>query len=389
MKINPADRISDFKPYFFAQLNNRIEELNRKGVDIIRLDMGSPDLPPDDHIIDSLINSARRSDTHGYSTMGGTPAFKKAVAEYYLRRYGVSLDSKKEILALIGSKEGIFNLSQVILNPGDHAMIPDPGYPVYRSSAIIAGAIPYSVPLLRINGYLPKFEDIPTEIAQASKILWLNYPNNPTGASASLTFFQKAVEFASNFSILIAHDAPYMEVTFDGSLAHSLLQVPGSKENCVEFNSLSKTYNMAGWRLGMAVGNPDVLQLLHTYKSQVDSSQFLPVIEAGVTALTGDQEWILGRNEIYRERRDIVVRGLKKTKMVVDTPSAGLYVWFATPSRFGSCAAFCETLLNETGVSITPGSVYGYFGEGFARISLVTETTRMSEAMNRLVNWLN
>jgi LL-diaminopimelate aminotransferase len=389
LKINPADRISEFKPYFFAQLNNRIEELKRQGVDVIRLDMGSPDLPPDDHIIDSLINSARRSDTHGYSTMGGTPAFKKAVAEYYLRRYGVSLDSKKEILALIGSKEGIFNLSQVILNPGDHAMIPDPGYPVYRSSAIIAGAIPYSVPLLRINGYLPKFEDIPTEIAQASKILWLNYPNNPTGASASLTFFQKAVEFASNFSILIAHDAPYMEVTFDGSLAHSLLQVPGSKENCVEFNSLSKTYNMAGWRLGMAVGNPDVLQLLHTFKSQVDSSQFLPVIEAGVTALTGDQEWILGRNEIYRERRDIVVRGLKKTKMVVDTPSAGLYVWFATPSRFGSCAAFCETLLNETGVSITPGSVYGNFGEGFARISLVTETTRMSEAMNRLVNWLN
>ena len=208
MKINPADRISDFKPYFFAQLNNRIEELNRKGVDIIRLDMGSPDLPPDDHIIDSLINSARRSDTHGYSTMGGTPAFKKAVAEYYLRRYGVSLDSKKEILALIGSKEGIFNLSQVILNPGDHALIPDPGYPVYRSSAMIAGGNPYPVPLLRINGYLPKFEDIPTEIAQASKILWLNYPNNPTGASASLAFFQKAVEFASNFNILIAHDAP-------------------------------------------------------------------------------------------------------------------------------------------------------------------------------------
>lgn len=388
MKINPADRISDFKPYFFAQLNNRIEELKRQGVDVIRLDMGSPDLPPDDHIIDSLINSARRSDSHGYSTMGGTPAFKKAVAEYYSRRYGVSLDFKKEILALIGSKEGIFNLSQVILNPGDYALIPDPGYPVYRSSAMIAEAKPYPVPLLRINGYLPKFEDIPTEIAQASKILWLNYPNNPTGASASLAFFQKAVEFASNFNILIAHDAPYMEVTFDGSLAPSILQVPGSKENSVEFNSLSKTYNMAGWRLGMAVGNPDVLQLLHTYKSQVDSSQFLPVIEAGVSALTGDQEWIFGRNEIYRERRDIVVRGLKKTKMVVDTPSAGLYVWFATPSKYGYCAAFCEALLDETGVSITPGSVYGDFGEGFARISLVTETARMAEAMNRLVNWL-
>lgn len=388
MKINPADRISDFKPYFFAQLNNRIEDLKKLGVDIIRLDMGSPDLPPDDHIIDSLINSARRSDTHGYSTMGGTPAFKKAVSEYYLRRYGVNLDSKKEILALIGSKEGLFNLSQVILNPGDYALIPDPGYPVYRSSAMIAGAKPYPVPLLRINGYLPKLEDIPTEVAQAAKILWLNYPNNPTGASASLAFFHKAVEFASNFNILIAHDAPYMEVTFDGSLAPSIMQVPGSKEYCVEFNSLSKTYNMAGWRLGMAVGNPDALQLLHTYKTQVDSSQFLPVLEAGVAALTGDQEWIFGRNEIYRERRDIVVRGLRRTNLDVDAPSAGLYVWFATPSRFSSCADFCEALLNETGVSITPGSVYGDFGEGFARISLVTETTRMSKALNRLVTWL-
>ncbi len=388
MKINPSDRISDFKPYFFAQLNNRIEDLKKRGVDIIRLDMGSPDLPPDDHIIDSLINSARRSDTHGYSTMGGTPAFKKAVSEYYLRRYGVNLDSKKEILALIGSKEGLFNLSQVILNPGDYALIPDPGYPVYRSSAMIAGAKPYPVPLLRINGYLPKLEDIPTEVAQAAKILWLNYPNNPTGASASLAFFHKAVEFASNFNILIAHDAPYMEVTFDGSLAPSIMQVPGSKEYCVEFNSLSKTYNMAGWRLGMAVGNPDALQLLHTYKTQVDSSQFLPVLEAGVAALTGDQEWIFGRNEIYRERRDIVVRGLRRTNMDVDAPSAGLYVWFATPSRFSSCADFCEALLNETGVSITPGSVYGDFGEGFARISLVTETTRMSKALNRLVTWL-
>lgn len=388
MKINPADRISDFKPYFFAQLNNRIEDLKKRGVDIIRLDMGSPDLPPDDHIIDSLINSARRSDTHGYSTMGGTPAFKKAVSEYYLRRYGVNLDSKKEILALIGSKEGLFNLSQVILNPGDYALIPDPGYPVYRSSALIAGAKPYPVPLLRINGYLPKLEDIPTEVAQAAKILWLNYPNNPTGASASLAFFHKAVEFASNFNILIAHDAPYMEVTFDGSLAPSIMQVPGSKEYCVEFNSLSKTYNMAGWRLGMAVGNPDALQLLHTYKTQVDSSQFLPVLEAGVAALTGDQEWIFGRNEIYRERRDIVVRGLRRTNLDVDAPSAGLYVWFATPSRFSSCADFCEALLNETGVSITPGSVYGDFGEGFARISLVTETTRMSKALNRLVTWL-
>ncbi len=388
MKIIPSDRISDFKPYFFAQLNNQIEGLKQQGVDIIRLDMGSPDLPPDGFIIDSLVSAARRSDTHGYSTMGGTPAFKKAAADYYLRRYGVSLDPRNEILALIGSKEGLFALSQVLLNPGDSVLIPDPGYPVYRSSAKIAGAKPFSVPLLRKNGFLPILEDIPTEIAHSSKILWLNYPNNPTGASASIAFFQQAVAFAREYDILIAHDAPYMEVTFDGSIAPSILQIPDAKEVCVEFNSLSKTYNMAGWRLGMAVGNPEVIQLLHTYKSQVDSSQFAPILEAGIAALTGDQEWIFSRNEIYRERRDIVFQGLKKSNLTVDSPSAGLYVWFATPSRYGSSIDFCETLLKATGVSITPGSVYGEYGEGFARISLVTETTRLAEAMNRLVNWL-
>ena len=212
---------------------------------------------------------------------------------------------------MIGSKEGLFALSQVLLNPGDSVLVPDPGYPVYRSSAKIAGAEPIPVPLLRKNGFLPKLEDIPAEIARSSKILWLNYPNNPTGASASLAFFQQAVEFAREYDILIAHDAPYMEVSFDGSLAPSILQVQGAKEVCVEFNSLSKTYNMAGWRLGMAVGNPEVIQLLHTYKSQVDSSQFAPILEAGISALTGDQEWIFSRNEIYRERRDIVLQGLK------------------------------------------------------------------------------
>lgn len=388
MKIIPSERIADLKPYFFAQLNNRISELRKNGVDVIRLDMGSPDLPPEDFIIESLVDSARRSDSHGYTAMGGIPAFHKAVADYYQRRYGVELDPQKETLALIGSKEGLFNLSQVILNPGDSVLVPDPGYPVYASSAKIAGAIPHPIPLLLQNGFLPKFEDIPTDIARRAKMLWLNYPNNPTGVSASIGFFSEAVKFARDFDILIAHDAPYMEITFSGTLAPSILQVPGAKEICVEFNSLSKTYNMAGWRLGMAVGNPEVLALLHTYKSQVDSSQFLPILQAGIIALTGDQEWISGRNEIYRKRRDIVVDGLNNSNLVVDTPSAGLYVWFSTSDRFKSSAAFCDTLLEETGVSITPGSVYGEYGEGFARISLVTETSRIAEAMDRLAKWV-
>jgi LL-diaminopimelate aminotransferase len=388
VKIIPSDRIADFKPYFFAQLNTRIAALQKDGVDVIRLDMGSPDLPPEEFIIESLVDSARRRDKHGYSAMGGTPAFRQAAADYYLRRYRVELDPRSEVLMLIGSKEGLFNLSQVFLNPGDVALIPDPGYPVYQGSTKIAGALPYFFPLLRQNGFLPKFEDIPEKIARQAKILWLNYPNNPTGASASLGFFKDAVKFAREFDILIAHDAPYMEITFTNSVAPSILQVPGAKEVCVEFNSLSKTYNMAGWRLGTACGHPDVIQLLHTYKSQVDSSQFLPVIEAGITALTGDQEWISTRNEIYRTRRDIVVDRLIKSGLEVDPPTAGLYVWFETPNRFASSEAFCDALLSETGVSITPGSVYGDHGEGFARISLVTETERMAEAMDRLAKWV-
>lgn len=388
MKITPADRISDFKPYFFAQLNVRIAELRKNGIDIIRLDMGSPDLPPQDFIIDSLEKSARRSDTHGYSPMGGTPAFREAVAVYYGRRFGVELDAQRQVLALIGSKEGLFNLSQVMLNPGDHVLIPDPGYPVYGASAKIAGAIPHSVPLLRENGYLPKLEEIPADLARSAKILWLNYPNNPTGASATLEFFQSVVKFARDFDILIAHDAPYMEISYNNTVAPSILQVPGAMDVCVEFNSLSKTYNMAGWRLGIAAGNPDVLQLLHTYKSQVDSSQFQPILDAGVSALLGDQSWLLPRNQIYQERRDIVGAGLKKAGLETDAPSAGLYVWFAIPTGWKNSAEFCDALLENTGVSITPGSVYGKNGEGYARISLVTETGKMREAMQRLSSWV-
>ena len=388
MNIQPAERISDFKPYFFAQLNNRLSVLQKKGVDIIRLDMGSPDLPPEEFIIDKLVESARRNDSHGYSQMGGTPEFREAVSGYYFRRFNVGLDARTQVLALIGSKEGLFNLSQVLLNPGDSVLVPDPGYPVYRSSSLIAGAVIHPMPLLEENYYLPRFEDILVETAKNAKILWLNYPNNPTGASASLNFFHEAVKFAREYEILLAHDAPYMEIGYDGVRAPSILQVPGSEEVCVEFNSLSKTYNMAGWRLGIAAGNPDVIQLLHTYKSQVDSSQFLPILEAGISALNGDQTWLEERNLIYQKRRDIVYEGLKTTGLDALLPTAGLYVWFRIPEKWDKSIEFCDALLDATGVSITPGSVYGNFGEGFGRISLVTETSRMAEAMKRIASWL-
>lgn len=388
MKIQPANRIADFKPYFFAQLNNRLTELRNRGVDIIRLDMGSPDLPPEGFIIDRLVESARRKDSHGYTQMGGTPGFLEAVSDYYQRRFNVEIDPRSQVLALIGSKEGLFNLSQVLLNPGDTVLVPDPGYPVYRSSGLIAGAEIHEVPLLPDNNFLPKFNNIPGEIAKKAKILWLNYPNNPTGASATLDFFREAVAFAKEFEILIAHDAPYVEIGFDGIQPPSILQIPGAVEVCVEFNSLSKTYNMAGWRIGFAVGNPQVLKLLHTYKSQIDSSQFLPILEAGITALNGNQTWLVGRNNIYRERRDLVHTALKRINLKTALPTAGLYVWFAIPEKWEKSVEFCSSLLDATGVSITPGSVYGQYGEGYGRISLVTDTSRMAEAMQRITTWV-
>jgi LL-diaminopimelate aminotransferase len=385
--VRPADRIAPFKPYFFATLNQKIAMMKSQGMDVIRLDMGSPDLPPEGFIIESLEKEARRPDVHGYSAMGGTPEYKKACALYYLRRFGVELDPSKEVLALLGSKEGLFDLSQVLLNPGDVSLVPDPGYPVYSAGGIIAGAEVYYLPLLEENHYLPDLRSIPAEIARRAKILWLNYPNNPTGAVASYRFFKDVVAFARQNQIVVAHDAPYVDICFDAYMAPSILQVPGAKEVAVEFNSLSKTYNMAGWRLGMAVGNPQVLGYLHTYKSQVDSSHFEPMLRAGASALTGDQEWLQERNQVYRERRDITVAGLRAAGFRVEAPPAAIYVWARLPEGETDSTAYCNRLLEQTGVSTTPGVVYGQAGEGYLRISLVTPTARIDEAMHRLVNW--
>jgi LL-diaminopimelate aminotransferase len=386
--FQPAARIASFKPYFFATLNQKINLLKAKGIDVIRIDMGSPDLPPADFIVEALDKSARRKDVHGYTPNGGTPTFHQAIAAYYQNRFGVNLDARTETLMLLGSKEGLFNLSQVLLDPGDVIIVPDPGYPVYSASGIIAGARVYYVPLLKENGFLPDLDSIPGDILERAKLIWLNYPNNPTGAIAPFSFLEKAIAFGRQHHILIAYDAPYVDVCFNGYRAPSIMQVPGAKEVCVEFNSLSKAYNMAGWRLGMAVGNPQVIGYLHTYKSQVDSSHFQPVMDAGVAALTGDQTWLEERNQIYQQRRDIVIAGLQQAGFDVDVPPAAIYVWAHLPEGSTDSVTFCDRLLEETGVSMTPGPVYGKFGEGYVRISLGTATDRIRLAMERLVEWV-
>ena len=388
MEIKPADRVSSIKPYFFADLGKKISAMKRTGMDIIRLDIGSPDLPPEDHIIESLVKTARKPDMHGYGQSGGASSLKAACAEYYQTRFSVALDPETEVLGLIGSKEGIFNLSQVLINPSDIVLIPDPCYPVYGVGASVAQAKIFHMPLLAKNDFLPDLDAIPSEIADQAKIMWLNYPNNPTGAVAPISFFNEVVEFATKHQILVAHDAPYVDVCFDYYKAPSILQVPGARRIAVEFNSLSKLYNMAGWRVGFAVGNPDIIRLLKVYKSQLDSSHFKPIMSAAETALLADQRWIEGRNQIYQHRRDIISKTLYDLGFSFEIPKASLYVWARVPGPNLDSVRFCESLLGDTGVSVTPGVVFGSSGEGYIRISLVTPEKRLREAMKRLADWM-
>lgn len=388
MDISPANRVSEIKPYFFASLEKTLAELRKGGMDVVRLDIGSPDLPPQDFIVDALVEAVHRPDVHGYGPSGGSPALRRAIASYYLDRFDLELDVDTEILGLIGSKEGIFNLSQVLVNPGDLVLLPDPCYPVYPVGALIAQADTYDMPLLAENNFLPDLDAIPDEVADRAKLMWLNYPNNPTGAVAPYEFFEKAVAFARQHEIVIAHDAPYVDICFDHYKAPSILQVPGAKEVAVEFNSLSKTYNMAGWRVGMALGNPEIIRLLKVYKSQLDSSLFIPLMIAAETALLGDQSWLEDRNQVYQERRDAVVATLLDLGFTMEIPKASIYVWAKLPQPWEDSLDFCDKLLREAGVSITPGVVYGPSGAGYIRISLVTPIEQLSEALVRMRAWM-
>ena len=381
--MRPADRLNHVPMYVFAALGTRIRELQAQGLDVIRLDIGSPDMPPPDFVIEALHRSATNPKHHGYAGYFGTPALRQAIADHYARRFGVELDVATEVQPLIGSKEGIANLALGWLDAGDIALVPDPGYPSYRMGTSLAGGETYALPLLAENDFLPDLDAIPDEIASRARLLWLNYPNNPTGAVAPLEFFERAVAFARKHDLLICHDAPYTEISFDGYQAPSLLQVPGAKEVAVEFNSLSKSHNMAGWRVGMAVGNAQAISALLQVKSNIDSGIFRPIQDAAVAALNGDQSWLAERNAIYQMRRDMVLKALKEMGIQAHRPKAGLYIWAETPPGYTS-AAFADKLLREAGVSVTPGSAFGQHGEGYLRISLGQDTERIREALDRL-----
>jgi LL-diaminopimelate aminotransferase len=354
-------------------------------MDVIRLDIGSPDLPPHQRVIDALAKSAQEGSHHGYQPHKGIPRLRKAWANYYRSTFQVELDPDKEVVPLLGSKEGIFNLSQALLNPDDVALIPDPGYLTYASGASVAGAKPFFLSLRPENGYLPDLGEVPSEIAQRARIIWLNYPNNPTGAVAEEGTFKEVVGFAQEQDILVCHDGAYSGVTYDGYRAPSILEISGAKDVAVEFNSLSKSHNMAGWRVGVAVGNSKALSSLYTLKTHADSGQLLPIMDAAVEALTGDQGWVEERNEVYRQRRDLVVGTLQELDVDFFIPKGANYIWFGCPSGWSS-TELTRSLLQKVGVSLAPGQIFGTQGDDHVRLSLCAPEKRLAEAMKRMAD---
>lgn len=368
-------------PYLFAELDRKVEAKRRSGTDVISLGIGDPDLPTPPHIVQALQEAAADPSNHRYPSYYGLPEFRQAVADHYDRRFGVSLDPDTEVLPLIGSKEGIAHAFFAFMDRGDRALVPDPGYPVYATSAALAGGSAVPVPLTQEGGFLPSLGDIPVE--PGTRMLWLGYPNNPTAAVADRAFFEEAVAFARRHDVLLCHDAAYAEITFDGFVAPSVLQVVGAKDVALEFGSLSKTYNMTGWRLGYAVGNARAVGALATLKTNLDSGAFNAVQKAGVAALNGPQDHVSWIREVYRRRRDAVVSAFADVGVPVKPPLGSVYVWLPTPGGRSS-AGFAEELLEEAAVVVAPGSGYGANGEGYFRISLTVPDDRLREAMARI-----
>jgi LL-diaminopimelate aminotransferase len=381
--IRIADRVKNLPPYIFAKVEKQIAEQQAKGTDVINLGIGSPDLAPPKFITDALYESALKPGNHGYAGYYGTPALRQAIAHYYRNRFGVELDPVNEVRPLIGSKEGLANMALAFIDNGDLALASDPGYPTYRMGAEMAGGGFYSMPLREENDWLVDFEEIPADVAARAPIMWLNYPNNPTGAVAPKEFLARAIEFAREYDILICYDNPYCDLTFDGYVAPSILELPGAKEVAVEFNSLSKTYNMAGWRVGMVVGNAEAIDALTVIKTNIDSGIFRPIQDAATVALTGDQSWLAERNLIYQRRRDVILEWLPSIGMIAETPKGGLYVWAKVPEG-RKADDLALQLLEQAGVWITPGTAFGDYGDGYMRISICISEERLREAGERL-----
>jgi len=382
--IRKSDRISKLPPYLFFEIRKAKEEAARRGLDIIDLGEGDPDQPTPQNVIDKIKEASQNSENHKYpSSYEGLPELRKAIADWYKDRFGVDLNPDEEVLVLIGGKEGIGHLSFAFVNPGDAVLVPGPGYPVYSNSTILAGGNPFTMPLIKENNFLPDLSSIKSDIASKAKLIFLNYPNNPTAGVANEEFFLKVVKFAQKYNIIVCHDNPYSEITFDGFKPMSFLQIPGSKEVGVEFHSFSKTYNMAGWRIGFVVGNKKVLEGLLKIKSQLDSGVPQAIQCGAIEALTGPQESVDKLRKMYQERRDVLVEGLKELGWEVEKPKATFYVWAPIPEGYTS-TEFSVRLLSKKGIVVTPGSAYGEAGEGYIRVALVVSKERLKEVVDRM-----
>jgi LL-diaminopimelate aminotransferase len=382
-RLVEADRLRHLPAFLFADLDRRREELQREGVDVINLAVGDPDLPTPEHIVRALQEAVNDPTTHRYPPYAGTATFRQAVAEWYEERFGVSLDPGREVLALIGSKEGIAHLPWAVLNPGDCALVPDPSYPVYRTATILAGGTPHAFALVANRGFLPDLTAIPSDVARAARMIFLNYPNNPTAGLAEVSFFREVVHFARDHDLIVVHDNSYSEIAYDGYRPPSFLQAEGAKEVGVEFHSLSKTFCMTGWRIGFVCGNAEVVGALGKLKTNVDSGIFEAVQRAGEVALRGPWEPVAERLTVFSARRDMVVGALRHAGWRVPNPRATFYLWAEVPDGFDS-VTFAEHVLNRCAVVVTPGIGYGLLGDRYVRLSFTTRDARLAEAVDRL-----
>jgi len=383
VRIEKAERLKRLPPYLFKEIDHRKEQVRAKGIDIIDLGVGDPDLPTPPHIIEASKRAASDPANHRYPSYSGMADFNAAVARWYKRRFNVDLDPGTEVVTLIGSKEGIAHIPLAFINPGDIALVPNPGYPVYHIGTQFAGGEPYFMDLLKENRFLPDLESISRETAQKAKIMFINYPNNPTAAVANRDFFESIVAFAGEHNVIVCHDAAYSEMAFDDYRPMSFLEVKGAKTVGIEFHSLSKTYNMTGWRIGFAVGCADVISALGQVKSNIDSGAFQAVQIAGIAALEGDQACVEDMRRTYAERRDILVAGLRSIGLSMEKPRATFYLWVEVPQGYTS-TEFTGLLLTEAGIVTTPGNGFGTAGEGYIRMALTVDRERIREAVERI-----
>ena len=380
-----SDRLKALPPYLFAELDRKKQEKIEQGVDVIDLGVGDPDLPTPKPIVETMKKAVENPENHKYPSYVGKLSFREAVANWYKRRFNVELDPKTEVITLIGSKEGIAHFPLAFVNPGDIVICPDPAYPVYKIGTIFAGGTPYTVPLKEENGFLPDLESIPEDVAKKAKIIWVNYPNNPTSAPPTIEFYKKLVEWAKEYNVIVASDNAYSEIYTGSEKPPSILQVEGAKDVAIEFHSLSKTYNMTGWRLGWAVGNPKLIEGLGKVKTNVDSGQFGAIQDAGITALNLPDEEIDKLRNVYRERKKIMTEALEKIGLEVYKSDYTFYLWIKVPKGYTS-SEFVGRLIDEAGIVCTPGNGFGEYGEGYFRISLTVPTERLLEAAERIKN---